>query len=406
MPALYYYTARSASGAFVRGSIEAATESAAIAALRTRALFITSIEASRGVKGAFAAAIQFGSVSHNSLVLFFRSFATLTHAGVSIRRALDVATDQCRDGRLREALCSVINDVESGLPLSESMARHPREFPRLFVAMIKSGEVGGVLDEVLERLAVLLEGERALRKRVVSALSYPIVVSCAAIALALFLLVSIVPMFRSVYDQMHVALPPITSALIMTGTALQSPYTWIAVLAAIAATVGGVALMRQNERAASAFENILANVPVWGAISRKATLGRLARLLGMLLRSGVGLVAALDLVGSVVSSVAHRSSLLELRQSLGEGSTVSEPLARTGLYEPMFVQMVKVGEETGALDSMLLRIADYYDVDVETALTSLGSVFEPAMIVLLGGVVGFIVSAIFIPLYTLIGNMK
>ncbi len=406
MAVLYYYTARNASGSFVRGSVEATTESAALSVLRARALFITSLQAAEGFKGTFAAALQFGAVSHTSRVLLFRSFATLTRAGVSIRRALDVVTDQCRDARLREALCCVVNDVENGLPLSAAMARHPREFPRLFIAMIKAGEVGGVLDEVLERLAVLLERERALRKRVASALAYPIVVSCASVMLVLFLLISIVPMFRTMYDQMHVALPPITSALILTGSALQSPRTWLCAFLGIAATIAAVVQLRRNEKAAAAVESLLRNVPAVGTISRKATVARLARMLGTLLRSGVGLVAALEVVGEVVTSNSHRRSLLDLRQSLSEGSTISEPLARTGLYEPMFVQMVKVGEETGSLDSMLLRVADYYDVDVETALASLGSLLEPALIVLLGAAVGFIVSAIFIPLYTLIGNMK
>jgi type IV pilus assembly protein PilC len=404
--ALYYYTGRSAEGRFVRGSIEAGTETAALATLRTRALFVTSIERSSGVKGTIAGTLQMGPVSQTSLVLFFRSFATLTHAGVTIRRALDVAAEQCRDARLREALYCIVNDVESGLALSAAMARHPREFSRLFVAMIRAGEVGGVLDEVLERLAVLLERDRTLRKRVVSSLTYPAVVCCASIALVVFLLVSIVPMFQTMYDQMHVPLPAITAALIRAGSTLRSPAAWIAGAMAACAPVVALVRLQRNEAVAPALERIVFCLPIIGAISRKTTHARLARMLGTLLRSGVGLVAALDVVRDVVSGGAHCRSLLELQQCLSEGSSVSEPLARTGLYEPMFLQMLRVGEETGALDSMLLRIADYYDVDVETALTSLGSLLEPALILVLGGAVGFIVSAIFIPLYTLIGNMK
>jgi type IV pilus assembly protein PilC len=286
------------------------------------------------------------------------------------------------------------------------MARHPREFSRLFVAMVRAGEVGGVLDEVFERLATALERDRAVRKRIVASLTYPIVVSVAAVALVLFLLVSIVPMFQNMYEAMHIALPPVTSALIAAGAALRSPLTWVLCAVSLFAALAAIAHSRRNETAAAAFEAIVLRVPVAGTIARKATLARLARMLGTLLRSGVALVAALDVVSDVVTSVSHRRSLHALRRSLAEGSTVSEPLARSGLYEPMFLQFVRVGEETGSLDAMLLRIADYYDVDVETALSSLGSLLEPAMIVILGGAIGFIVSAIFIPLYTLIGSMK
>jgi type IV pilus assembly protein PilC len=222
----------------------------------------------------------------------------------------------------------------------------------------------------------------------------------------LFLLTSIVPMFRSMYEQLHVPLPPITSALIALGTSLHSHELWgCTTLTAIALAYVSLRL-RGTERGALILESVLLALPVAGAIARKSTIARLARMLGTLLRSGVGLVAALDVVTDVVTSTRYRQSIAELRQSLREGSLVSEPLARTGLYEPVFLQMLRVGEETGALDAMLLRIADYYDLDVETMLGALGSTLEPAMILLLGGAVGFIVAAIFIPLYTLIGNIK
>lgn len=406
MASLYYYMGRNADGALVRGSIEAGTETAALASLRTRAIFVTSIESSVGVRGAIAATFQLGPVPQKSLVALFRSFAALTRAGVSIRRALDVAISQCDCARLRESLSSVANDMENGLSLSEAMSRHPREFSRLFVAMVRSGEAGGVLDEILERLASVLERDAATRKRIFASLAYPAVVCCAAIGLVLFLLVSIVPMFRAMYEQMHVPLPFITSALIRTGTLLQNPLTWICGTVAAAVVVGTAIYVRGRPSSAALLEILIFRVPIAGDILRKATLARISRTLGTLLSSGVGLVTAIEIVSDAVGSSAHRESLMALRQCLAEGSTVCEPLARSGMYEPMFVQFVRVGEETGALDAMLLRLADYYDVDVETALASLATLLEPAMIVILGSAVGFIVSAIFIPLYTLIGSMK
>jgi type IV pilus assembly protein PilC len=406
VPSLYYYTARDVGGAFVRGSIEAGTASAALSNLRTRALFVTSLENAASARGTIAAALHIGGVSQKSLVTFFRSFSTLARAGVPIRRSLDVTIAECSDSRLREALQSVVSDIENGLPLSDAMARHPKEFPRLYVAMVRAGELGGVLDDVLERIASVLERDRATRKRVSAALTYPVMVACAAIGLILFLLTTIVPMFRSMYEQLHVPLPAITSALIALGVALQSPVTWALCGAGVLTIAVLIVRLRASEHGSMALESLLLALPVAGVIVKKSTIARFARMLGTLLRSGVGLVAALEVVTDVVTSARFRQSIADLRQALREGSLVSDPLERSGLYEPMFIQMLHVGEETGALDAMLLRVADYYDLDIETMLSALGSMLEPAMILLLGSAVGFIVAAIFIPLYTLIGNIK
>ncbi|HET9097713.1 MAG TPA: type II secretion system F family protein [Candidatus Baltobacteraceae bacterium] len=406
MASLYYYTARDLNGAFVRGSLEAGTPSAALADLRTRALYVTSLESAASTRGTIAAALQFGGVSQKSVVTFFRSFATLVRAGVPMRRSLDVMIQECGDSRLREALRAVACDIENGLALSDAMARYPKEFPRVYVAMIRGGELGGVLDDVLERVAGAVERDRAARNRIAAALTYPAIVACAAIGLILFLITTIVPMFRSMYEQMHVPLPPITAVLISAGTVLHSPVAWLVMGTAVLLLSLTVVRLRASERGGVMLESIMHSFPVAGVIAKKATTARLARMLGTLLRSGVGLVAALEVVTDVVTSARYRQSITGLRQALREGSTVCGPLAATGLYEPMFVQMLRVGEETGALDVMLLRIADYYDLDIETLLTALGSMLEPAMILLLGGAVGFIVAAIFIPLYTLIGNMK
>src|SRR5579872_1222421 len=257
MPSLYYYTARDVQGAFVRGSIEASTSSAALSSLRTRALYVTSLESAAGARGTIAAALQIGSISRKSLVAFFRSFATLIRAGVPMRRSLDVTIEECGDARLREALRSVVCDIENGLALSDAMARHPKEFPRLFVAMIRAGELGGVLDDVLERIAGLVERDHAARKRVAAALTYPAIVASAAVALVLFLITTIVPMFRQMYEQMHVPLPAITAGLIMLGTSLRSPIWWI-VFALIALTLMLTLIrLRSSERGAMMIESVV-----------------------------------------------------------------------------------------------------------------------------------------------------
>lgn len=405
MDSLYYYTARDMQGAFVRGTLQASTRSSALADLRVRALFVTSLEPAASPRGAISAVLQFGGASHKSVLAFFRCLCALVRAGVPLRRSLDVTIEQCSDSLLREALRALACDIEGGLALSAAMARRPKIFGRVYVALIKAGELGGALDEVLERVAAMLERESALRKRVGAALAYPAIVACTAVGLIVFLLSSIVPMFRSMYEQLHVPLPPITSALLEAGALLHAPFVWLS-FGAAAAAAAALLSARPARGGSPVAESVLFAIPIAGVLAKKAATARFARMLGTLLRSGVGVVPALDVVADAVSSVRFRSSIAAVRQSLDEGTPLSEPLAASGLYEPLFLQMVQVGEETGSLDAMLLRAADYYDLDVETMLGAIGSLLEPAMIVLLGGAVGFIVAAVFIPLYTLIGTMK
>lgn len=406
MAALFHYTARSREGTFVSGSLEAPDAAAALSALRSRALFVTSLEAAATLRGALTFAFAGRRCSRDALVAFFRTFSVLVRAGVPIRRSLSVTLEQCESPRLREALAAVASDIETGVPLSDALLRRPREFSRLHAAMIRAGEAGGVLDDVLERLASVLERERSARKRLAAALVYPAAVACAALALLAFLVTSVVPMFRSMFEQFHVPLPPVTALLLGFGTMLQRPGAWIAAVLAGTAAALICAHVRATPRAAAAFENAMMRVPRIGAVMRKSSAASIARMLGSLLRSGVGMLDALDVLSAAVTSLPYRESLTSLRQALTEGSSVSAPLMRSGLYDALFVQMVRAGEETGALDAMLLKIADYYDLDVETALTALAALVEPALMLFLGLAVAFIAAAVFVPLYTLVGNVR
>ena len=406
MAALYYYTARSAEGSFVRGSIEAQSDSYALASLRTRALFVTSLEAAGTARAAAAWSLQILPVRHEALVAFFRSFATLVTAGVSIRRSLDVTIEESRDGRLAEALRSVLSDIESGLSLSAALERHPREFESLYVAMVRAGESGGVLDEVLERIALVMERDRKLRKRLASSLAYPAVVATSALGLVVFLLSSIVPTFASLYAEMQLTLPPMTAALLSISRATHEPVLWITMSLAVAGASLLVLRARCSPYGRELMQRARLRMPVVGPIARKAAQARFARTLGSLLRSGVGLMDALGVTADAIGNAVYAASVDRLSQALREGETLARPLAESGSYEPLFVQLVRVGEETGTLDDMLLRLAEYYEVDVEAALATLGAAIEPLLIVFLGGVVGAIVSAIFIPLYTMIGSIR
>lgn len=403
---LYYYTARSPEGRFLRGSLEASTLPDAMTALRNRTLFVSSLEGAGTLRGRWAAMFALGSVSQAGLVACFRSLATLVRAGVSLPRCLSVCIEQCSDSRLRETLQAVSIEIQDGLSLSEAMLRHPREFSSLLAGSVKAGEQGGALDEVLERLASALERDRNVRKRIAASLTYPGIVACATLGVIWLLLSTSVPMFRNMYAQLHIAVPPILNALINVSTFAQSGGVWVAF--AFLVCGAGVVILQYSTSAggAATIEKMQLSLPVIGVILRKACLGRLARMLGTLLACGVNLQAALPVVAEVAGASRYRASIESLAGSLSEGSSIAEPLAASGLYDALFLQLVRVGEETGSIDEMLVRIADYYEADVEIALQQLGTALEPVMIIVLGAVVGAVAAAVFIPLYSFIGNIK
>ncbi len=406
MATLFAYTARSSEGRFVAGSLSAESLEQALSHLRTRALFVTSLQPRTRVRGALTSIFTLRPVLPSARLALFRSLATLVRAGVPLRRALDVSIDQCADRRLAEALRSVATDIDAGAPLSVAMSRRPREFSTLFIAMVKAGELGGVLDEVLERLATMLELDRAMQKRLSAALAYPAIVSCAAIALVLFLIANIVPAFAGLFEQMHVSVPLSTKIIIAIGMTLTSPIHIAAVVLLLTACLVGLRAAWAHPRLAVSLDRILLRLPALGSLIRKAIVARLARTLGTLLRSGVPVLSALESCEDIVGNRLFREAVQAVGKQLREGHPMTVPLQSSRLFDPIFLQLARVGEETGTLDAMLLRTAEYFEVDVETAIATLASIVEPALIIVLGAVVGTIVASVLIPLYSIIGSIK
>ena len=407
MPATTFrYTARTVDGEIVRGSMEALDADKVLAALRTRALFVTAIDRESHIARRLARSITIGGASRKSLLAFFRSFATMIRAGVSMQRALTVSIERCQDATLREALRSVLSDVEHGSSLSAAMGARSRAFPPLYVAMIRAGEEGGILDEVLERLATFLERDSNLRKKVQSALAYPIVVLGAALTLVIFLIARIVPMFAGMFESFHVDLPVTTRILLGLGQVLQSPILWAGVPVALLS--GILALERYNRTPGGSLviDRARLRIPVIGTLIRKSIVARIARMLATLLRSGIELVTAIDVVVPVAGSAVFGRALIKINIALREGDSLTSPLAETRVFDPLVVALVRVGEETGLVDDMLLKIAEYFEGDVETTVATIGAIIEPALIIFLGTAVGFIVFSIFIPLYSLIGSVS
>jgi type IV pilus assembly protein PilC len=403
---LYRYAARTAAGEPVRGTMEAPSADAVLASLRTRALFVTAIEREAAVARAVLRSLNLGRPSRRALLAFFRSFSTLIRAGVPMRRALDVAVERANDGVLRESLRSVRADVEHGASLGEAMARRPRAFAPLYVAMVRAGEAGGILDDVLERLASFLERDADLRKKVRSALAYPAVVVIAALGLALFLVARIVPMFGQMFEAFHAELPPATRALLALGGALQQPAIWAGGALLLAAAGGAFAAAARTRRGALALDRARLRLPVIGPLLHKTITARVARMLATLLGSGIELVTAIAVVRPVAGSPAYAAALERVDVALRAGEPLTAPLEAARLFDPLAIALVRVGEETGLVDEMLLKVAAYFESDVEAAIATLGAVIEPALIAGLGCVVGFIVFSVFIPLYALIQEVS
>jgi type IV pilus assembly protein PilC len=400
----FRYTARTTAGQVVRGSLNAATIEGALAGLRNRALFVTAVEPKRG-RTRDLRWPRGGGGSNRARVGFFRSFATLVRAGVPIRRGLNVTIERCENPSFAAALRDVLGHVERGDSLSAAFARHPRAFTPLIVAMVAAGETGGILDEVLERIAVFLERDHALHKSVVAALAYPATVLCASLALVTFLIVRVVPMFSTLFASFHVALPLSTRVLVALGDAASQPASLAVAVAFAALAATGFVAADRTRAGRYAFDRFRLSTPVVGTLLRKTIVARFARMLGTLVHSGIELSAALDVVLPVTGSPVHAAALGRVAIALREGEALTPPLAATGIFDPMLIALIGVGEETGMLDILLPKAAEYFESDVAAAIATLGAVIEPALIAVLGVIVGLIVYSVFIPLYSLIGSV-
>jgi type IV pilus assembly protein PilC len=396
---VFRYTARSHAGESVAGALRAESRTAAAIDLQRRSLFVTSLSRSEG-RG-IRVDMLLGN-RRSALLAFFRAFSVLISAGVPLRRALSVTVTHCNDRRLREALRAVVADVEYGSSLSAAFARRPRDFSALHAAMVGAGEAGGVLDDVLERVADVLEHEHTVRKKIQAALVYPAIVAAAASMLILFLMVHVLPMFASLFARFAVPLPWPTRVLLGLATNLGSLRALPVVIAGIVVVV---ALTRVKPVQLEALDRIRLHVPLVGILFRDSIVARLTRMLGVLLRSGVSVLAAIDVVAPVSGSRSYESRLRRVGDALRRGAGVHVAFQHDFECDPLTLALIGVGEESGSLDTMLLAAANYLDIEVETTIAMLASILEPALIGVVGVIVGFIVFSIFLPLYGLIGSI-
>jgi len=335
--------------------------------------------------------------------VFFRQFSTMVNAGLPMIRALSVLEAQTENPRLQQIVGQVRTDVQEGTSLSEAMARHPRAFSTLHVSLVRAGEVGGVLDEVMQRLAVFTEKDVELRNKIRAAVTYPLAIFVFAMGIIFFLVFFILPQFIGFFEGLGLVLPLPTR--IMIGSTRFLTRFWYLIIVASAV---GVYLLRGYIRSTQGqwtMDRLKLRVPIFGALVRKVVIARFSRTFATLISSGVPIMQALEVVGHATGNRVIMEAVDNVRNSIREGESITVPLQASGFFPPLVVQMTSVGEETGRLDEMLGRVADFYEAEVTTTLDQLTSILEPILIVFLGGIIAFIVLSFYLPLYQLITSV-
>ncbi|HXG09617.1 MAG TPA: type II secretion system F family protein [Gemmataceae bacterium] len=410
----YKFEAMDTTGGEVKDSVEAMSEEEAQQKIKQMGYFVTKItevqeKGKKAKKGKAAAkkkkkSFTIGGVSAKALCTFTRQFSTLQDAGLPLLRSLKILEHQMKPGVLKNALIDVVDDVESGSSLSEAFAKHPKCFDRLYVNMVKAGEAGGALEVILQRLADFKEKAQSLKRKITGAMVYPVVVILVAIAILTFIMVYIIPKFDKIFRDFQMKLPWMTEVLIATSRWF-GQYWYVLPLFPLSFWLL-IKLIRLSRAGAYALDRIYLWIPIIGKLIEKTVVARTTRTLGTLISSGVPILEALSIVRETSNNAVFERMYQRVYESIREGDTIAQPLKESRLVDDMVVNMVDVGEETGDLDSMLYKIADVYDEEVDVMVESLISILEPLMIVFLGLIIGFIVIALFLPLIKLLEGLS
>jgi type IV pilus assembly protein PilC len=403
MPATFDYKVRDKTGALVTGQLVGDNE--AIVMTRLRQMGLTPIrvkQASTGLK--MEIHLRPGRIKLKQIAVFCRQFATMVNSGLPILRALSILTDQTESKELAKVLFAVRAAVENGSSLSAAMAEHPRAFNALFISMVKAGETGGVLDDVLLSLADQIEREVELRRQIKSAMTYPIVVVALVTLILAAMLLFVVPQFETIYTDLGGTLPLPTRILLGVSRAVRN-YWYIVLLGAVVASF----LFRRykkTEAGRARVDAVKIRLPIFGPLFHKVALARFASTLGMLLRSGVPILQALDNVNDTVNNRVIGDAVDDVKTSVREGESIAKPLGRHEVFPPMVVQMMAVGEETGAVDTMLDKVAEFYNSEVTATVEAMTSLIEPLLIAVIGAAVGAAVIALYMPMFSVINLLK
>ena len=393
---IFAYTAReTATGREIRNTVEAMSEQAAIAALLNRNLLVVEIKEKMTKRGQ----TKGGKVALADLVVFTRQLATMIDAGITIVQSLQALADQTPNKIMRDTIRDVCSRVEAGESFSEALQRHPKAFNRLYVAMVGAGEKGGLLAEILSRLATYLENMERLRKKVKTALMYPTVVTVVAIIITIFLLVRVIPTFKEVYSGFGAKLPAPTEFMIGLSEIVKHYLVYLVVLAGLG--VWGWLYYIKTPKGRAFWDAQRIKLPVFGQIAHKICLARFTRTLSSLIRSGVPILEVLNIVSQTVGNVVMERAIKSAASDIERGEGISAALGKHPVFPGMVIRMLSAGEQTGNIDTMLERVANFLDEEIETTLSGLMSLIEPLLIVFLGVVIGGMVICMFLPIFNL-----
>jgi type IV pilus assembly protein PilC len=395
----FSYQARDPSGKIVSGIQDALNEDNAVASLMSRGLMVLSLQ-----KKAVASRSRSRTrnVKETDTVLFTRQLATMIEAGIPLVQALTALYEQCdpkRQRNLRQIISEVTSRVQGGETFHDSISKHPRIFNRLFVSMVKAGEAGGLLAEILDRLAGFLEASARLRKKIKSAMTYPVIVVCIAFSITTFLIVRVVPIFGEIFKDFGAKLPGPTQFLINLSNFVRSE--WYFLILGIGGAIFGARAFVRSKRGKQLCDRWRLKLPVFGPLIHKICMSRFSRTFAQLIRSGVPILEVLDIVGGSSGNHVVETSLRGVSEDVEKGDNLSVALSKQPIFPPMLLRMVAAGESTGKIDSMLEKMADFWDEEVEALLDALTSLIEPMLIVFLGLIVGGIVIAMFLPIFKL-----
>jgi type IV pilus assembly protein PilC len=391
--ASFTYTAREARGALKSATVDATSREDAIAQLKKQRLNVIKIDEQVKKKKA-------GKVPMRQIVIFTRQFSTMINSGLPLVQALTILAEQSEDANLKEITKQVVFDVESGNTVADALRKHPSAFTELYVNMVAAGEAGGILDTILMRLAVFLEKNDALIRKVKGAMIYPGVIMTVAAGAILVLLIFVIPTFQRMFAEAGIPLPFPTRIVIGLSQGLQQ--YWWAVIGVIAGAIFMVRNYYRTQNGKLTIDRLMLKMPVLGDVLRKSAVSRFTRTLGTLIGSGVSILDGLEITAKTAGNRVIQDAIMESRASIAGGETISAPLKKSQVFPPMVISMINVGEQTGGLDEMLAKIADFYDEEVDAAVSGLLALMEPVMIVFLGIVVGGMVVAMYLPIFDMV----
>jgi type IV pilus assembly protein PilC len=396
----FRYTGYDRTARKIEGELEAATELEARQKLRAQAIRPIRLVGSGGVKNDFSLGDLLGGSpvpSLNEFTAFIRQLATMQEAGIPVVQALNVLSEQSENRGFGQAIARVAKNIEEGLGLTDALRKHPKIFDRVFINLVAAGEVSGSLDKVLQRLALYYEKAASLQRKVKSAAAYPTLVFFLVVGVVFFMMAFVVPTFQSMFAQNKAELPAMTKVLIQASGFVQQ--YWYMIVGGFVSLIVGAVMLLKNPEFRRGFDPFLLRVPLFGPLIMKIGIARFARTFGTMIQSGVPILEALEITSRVAGNYAIETAIAKTRQSITEGNSIADPLAKARVFPKMAISMIAIGEQTGALDQMLTKIAEFYEDEVDAAVTAVTSVMEPLMIVFVGIVVLVVLVPMYLPLF-------